>query len=131
MVADHEQCSPSPDGRGERGEEPIPGLGRQLHELRRDEVERVVLGWAGEQVDVAPFDTRGDRRMPAVRACATARPRATLEMSVATTCHPRSANQMASAPSPHPTSRARPGSRPSTSATSCGLGFPLQIRGDD
>ena len=90
---------PRPNGSGKRGEEPLPRVGRQLHELRRDEVEGVEFGSLGvaEKVDVPPFDTRCCRRIGLAGSWA-ARPRATPEMSVATTRQPRWANQMASAP---------------------------------
>ena len=128
-MADHEQRSPGPDGRSERGEKASPGLGRQLHELGRDEVERAMLGRTGQKVGVSPVDTRGKRRVNGPCVLDRARgPRWKCRRPPHAT---RAANQMASAPSPHPTSRARPGSMPSTSATSCGLGFPLQMRADD
>ena len=63
---------------------------------------------------------------PASSACRAARASPLAEKSAPVTRQPWRASQITSPPSPQPTSSAVPGVSSDTSATSCGLGSPLQ-----
>ena len=128
--ADHQQRSPRPDGRGQRREQSGPRPGCHLHELGRDEVEGVRLGCADEKVDLLPLDARRDYRI-SVRGV----PGGPLER------HPRDVSRHhvptvpgepdGVGPLATPHVERPPGRQTATSATSCGLGLPLQTCGDD
>ena len=63
VVADHQQRPARPDRGDQGGEQPGARLRRQLHELRRDQIEGVRLGRAGQQVHLPPLDTVRHRRV--------------------------------------------------------------------
>ena len=83
-------------------------------------------GVPASDVGPQPGDPLGDL-LPGRRRVRGGALQAAAEKSTAVTRHPCAASQIASAPSPQPTSSAVPGGRSAASATSCGLGFPLQI----
>jgi len=63
VVADDEQHSAVADRGGQRAKQRGALLGRQLQELRRDQVETVRLRRAGEQIYLLPLDAPGRCRI--------------------------------------------------------------------
>lgn len=63
MMTHDEERSARSNRSGEAGEKSSTKLRWQVHELRRDKVERVRFGCADEKVDLSPLNTRGRRRI--------------------------------------------------------------------